>query len=144
MALVVTPASAANSPICIFPLTFPYRAGLTVTDVDRGTTDIELLYSPGCPHLELARDRLARAIQLTGAGGLRVRVRPVPDGSEHWPSGWGGSPTILLDGVDLFAVGPSPLGAACRLYPTPDGAQGAPSVESLVEALSSRTQETHP
>jgi len=103
-------------------------------------TDVELLYSPGCPHLDLARSRLGQAVELVGAADVRIHLRRVPDASGRWVSGWGGSPTILVGGVDLFEIGTSPVGAACRLYSTAVGAEGAPSVESLVEALS-RTQE---
>ena len=101
-------------------------------------TDVELLYSPGCPHLELARFRLAQALEIIGAEGVRVRPREVPVESESQVPGWGGSPTILVVGVDLFDQGEVPVGAACRLYMSSAGAEGAPSLEHLVAALSSR------
>ena len=46
-----------------------------------------------------------------------------------------GSPTILIDGVDPFANGTEPLGLTCRLFPTPDGLAGAPTIEQIEAAL---------
>jgi hypothetical protein len=42
-----------------------------------------------------------------------------------------GSPTILVDGVDPFALGDEPFGLACRVYQTPDGLAGVPTAEQL-------------
>lgn len=49
--------------------------------------------------------------------------------------GFIGSPTILVDGVDPFANAQAVPSLSCRLYPTDLGLQGAPTVESIVEAL---------
>ncbi len=46
-----------------------------------------------------------------------------------------GSPTILVDDVDLFAQPDDPTGVACRIYQTPDGAQGPPTVDQLRAVL---------
>ena len=53
--------------------------------------------------------------------------------------GMAGSPTILLDGRDLFGSAPSEPSISCRLYRTETGVEGAPSVNSLIDALTSRT-----
>ena len=47
-----------------------------------------------------------------------------------------GSPTILVDGRDPFASGNEPSALACRVFTTPDGRAGCPTVEQLVEVLS--------
>ena len=49
--------------------------------------------------------------------------------------GFVGSPTFLVDGVDPFAVAGAPTGVACRVYPTPNGLSGAPTVAALRDAL---------
>jgi hypothetical protein len=45
--------------------------------------------------------------------------------------GFHGSPSILVDGVDVFAGAGAGVGLSCRLYQTPDGPAGAPSVDQL-------------
>ena len=47
-----------------------------------------------------------------------------------------GSPTIRVDGEDLFPV-PERAGYAlgCRMYATPEGLRGSPTTEMLREAL---------
>lgn len=46
-----------------------------------------------------------------------------------------GSPTVLLDGVDLFAEGHEPVGLACRLYASPDGPAGSRTLDPLRRAI---------
>jgi hypothetical protein len=45
------------------------------------------------------------------------------------------SPTVLVNGLDLFLDRESPVGLSCRVYRTPDGLAGSPTVEQLVEVL---------
>ena len=45
------------------------------------------------------------------------------------------SPTVLINGRELFLDHVSPVGLSCRVYRTPDGLAGSPTVEQLVEAL---------
>lgn len=98
--------------------------------------DITLLYFDGCPNWTLARDRLAAAIRRAGLDEQSLRYRSVasPEGAEavDFP----GSPTILIDGRDPFGVDSAPIGYACRVYRTPAGPEGAPSVEQLLAVLS--------
>ncbi len=49
--------------------------------------------------------------------------------------GFIGSPTVLIDGSDPFAAPGSPVGLACRLYVTPEGLAGSPTVDQLAEVL---------
>ena len=46
-----------------------------------------------------------------------------------------GSPTILIDGVDPFAEGDEPIGLSCRIYRTPDGYAGSPTLEQIAALL---------
>jgi hypothetical protein len=52
--------------------------------------------------------------------------------------GFRGSPTILVDGEDLFADHPAPGGLSCRVYRTADGLAGTPGTAELVRALRAR------
>ena len=50
---------------------------------------------------------------------------------------FGGSPTILVDGVDLFPTTPV-RSLACRVYATESGYAGSPTVAQIDEALRGR------
>ncbi len=50
--------------------------------------------------------------------------------------GFPGSPTIRVDGRDLFPTGEQVEGAlGCRIYATPEGLAGAPTVGMIRQAL---------
>ena len=101
--------------------------------VHDGAVEIVVLHVADCPHVNLLRDRLRAALDATGAAASVVE-RLVTEGGTA--AGFGGSPAVLLDGRDPFTSS-GDCGPACRLYPTPEGLQGAPTVEQLVEALRS-------
>ena len=46
-----------------------------------------------------------------------------------------GSPTVLLVGSDPFIDESAPVGWSCRLFSTPEGLRGSPTVEQSLEAL---------
>jgi hypothetical protein len=45
--------------------------------------------------------------------------------------GFEGSPTFLFDGTDPFVPSNARPSLTCRLYATPDGLEGSPSVDAL-------------
>jgi hypothetical protein len=94
---------------------------------------VQLLYFSGCPHVEGAREVLHRLL-----GDLAVEE--IDTGAPHAPEhlrGWG-SPTILVDGVDV--AGGEPDGSCCRLYP--DGStRGVPSDDAIRAALARARKE---
>lgn len=99
--------------------------------------EVTLLYFDGCPTWRVTEERLAQALALVGSPQTPVTCRQVttPEAAERW--GFRGSPTVLIDGRDAFAAPDAPVGLACRLYATPHGPAGAPTVEQLVAALAS-------
>ena len=50
---------------------------------------------------------------------------------------WGlhGSPSVLVDGQDPFAEPGAAVGLACRLYRTPEGLRGAPTLDQPAAVL---------
>ncbi len=93
--------------------------------------NVTLLYFDGCPNWQAADERLQI---LADEFGVTIGHRRVtPDEVER--IGFRGSPTILLDGHDPFAGGDEPFGLSCRIYQTPDGRKGVPTLEQLREAL---------
>lgn len=97
---------------------------------------VELLYFDGCPNWTVADERLSEAAQLVSRGDLTVHRRRVETEEDAIAVGFTGSPTILINDWDPFARGDEQVGLACRVYSTPDGLAGSPSVSQLVEALS--------
>jgi hypothetical protein len=91
----------------------------------------EVRFIEMCPHHALAVARLHEAARITGVGLAvhEVRASSVPE-AKRPPCG--GSPSIHIDGTDLFSGSAEP---ACRVYVTDSGLEGAPSVTQLVEAL---------
>lgn len=94
--------------------------------------DVTVLHFDGCPNWELVDQRLeALADEL----GFAVSHRKVTSPEEAERLGFRGSPTVLVDGRDVFAQGDEPVGLSCRIYQTPQGPAGAPTVEQLREVL---------
>lgn len=97
---------------------------------------VELLYFDGCPNWMVADERLAEAAQLVSRDDLTVHRCKVDTEQDAIAVKFTGSPTILIDGQDPFATGDEHVGLACRVYSTPHGLAGSPSVEQMVEVLS--------
>ncbi len=95
--------------------------------------DITLLYFDDCPNWKVADERL-RALAAE-RGDLRVTRHRVETPAEAERTRFHGSPSIVVDGVDLFAEPGDNVGLSCRLYETPTGYQGAPTLEQLRAAL---------
>ena len=93
---------------------------------------VELLFWPGCPHVEGARKQLRRALAEVS---LPIRWSEHDVTSEIAPvhtRGYG-SPTILVDGRDVTGAQPS-QGRSCRIYADSE-VNGAPSLHDIVSAL---------
>lgn len=94
---------------------------------------VTLLYSHGCPSQVIIEERLTR---LRDELGFTLVRREVATHEQAEAEGFRGSPTVLIDGHDPFADGDEPFGLSCRLYDTPTGRAGAPTVTQLREVLS--------
>nr|WSY58130.1 hypothetical protein OG999_27890 [Streptomyces sp. NBC_00886] len=94
---------------------------------------ITILTVPDCPHAALARERIEQALHGRAAMVEFVEVADETQAARH---GMTGSPTVLIDGSDPFAVPGAVPSLSCRLYRAPDGrTEGAPSVADLRRAL---------
>lgn len=96
--------------------------------------EITLQYFEGCPNWKVADERL-RLIAAERPGTTVTRHR-VDTMDEAQRVGFHGSPSILIDGVDVFAEPDAGVGLACRVYATPDGPAGAPTLDQLRAAVS--------
>ncbi len=96
------------------------------------STSVTLLHFEDCPSWQLvARDLEALSEELD----LDVERRLVdtPEAAERWR--FRGSPTILVEGSDVFASGEEPFGLSCRVFQTPEGPSGAPTRQQLRDAI---------
>lgn len=95
--------------------------------------EITLQYFDGCPNWEVIDRRLAEA--LDGRSDVRVAHQRVETADDAARLEFHGSPTVLVDGVDPFADEHTPVGLACRVFRTPAGLAGSPTVDQLRAAI---------
>jgi hypothetical protein len=106
--------------------------------VDDESMEVSVVYFAGCPSWRAAGHRLRAALEERGRPDLPVAYLPVTNDAEAVAAGFRGSPTLLVDGEDLFPGGPVPDGLTCRLYPTATGLAGVPDQADLAAALRER------
>ena len=95
--------------------------------------NVTLLYFDDCPNWQVADDRLATAAWDLPDVIVTRHLVDTPEEAER--VGFRGSPSILVDGVDVFADADAPVGLSCRVFQTPDGPAGSPTVEQLRAAI---------
>jgi glyoxylase-like metal-dependent hydrolase (beta-lactamase superfamily II) len=95
--------------------------------------EITLVYDADCPNVDAARAALGEAIARArldlGWIERERRASDVPQRTSRF-----GSPTILVNGEDV-AGEPGADAACCRIYQTPHGLRGVPSVETITAAI---------
>lgn len=96
---------------------------------------VALLYSDDCPNWDVADERLREAMATVGQTAERVEYRRVSTPEEAEEAEFRGSPTFLINGRDPFLDHDRPVGLSCRVYRTPHGLGGVPTVEQLVAVL---------
>lgn len=99
---------------------------------------IDVLTVTGCPLRALAMARVREALDRSGLDAAIVE-RVIDDPAIAAAVGMAGSPTILVDGRDLFDSAAAQPSISCRLYRSDTGDEGAPTVRALIDALTSRT-----
>lgn len=96
---------------------------------------IELLHIEDCPNTTKALEQVEAALAALGHEGVPVHTRHIRSPADTVGTGFAGSPTITADGVDIFPDGAPSSDLACRIYPTPDGHAGVPTVDQVMKAL---------
>ena len=87
---------------------------------------VELIYFVGCPHIEAARKQLRAALE---EAALPAEWIESDDARGY------GSPSILINGVDVLGAEPG-AGSSCRVYRGTE-VPGAPPLAAIVDALRS-------
>lgn len=100
------------------------------------TVRVTLLYFDGCPNWEQT-DAHLRLLAKEFPDLVITRVL-VESPEEADRLGFRGSPSVLIDGADPFSDPDAPVGLSCRVYSTPEGLAGSPTLEQLRRALSVR------
>ncbi|MDR7509918.1 MAG: redoxin domain-containing protein [Armatimonadota bacterium] len=98
---------------------------------------IEFLYWEDCPSHEPALKRLRQVVEALGVR-ASVRVIRVDTDEQARALRFAGSPTIRVNGVDLFPAPGEAYRLTCRVFLTPDGrVTPIPTVAMLEDALRS-------
>lgn len=103
----------------------------TLNDPDAyvGYVKVTLLYSDDCPNWTVADQHLR---ELAAEHPELLIERQVVNAVEHaTATQFRGSPSFLVDGVDPFAGSDAPAGLSCRIYQTPNGPAGSPTLDQL-------------
>jgi hypothetical protein len=101
------------------------------------TTKVEILYFDGCPSYEEAEEAVRRILAEEGPE-AEVELVAVNTDEEAERLRFPGSPTIRVDGHDLFPSGTRERGhwrLGCRVYATPEGLKGSPTERMIRDAL---------
>jgi len=95
--------------------------------------DVTLLYFEDCPNWLVAKEHLDALLSEHPEMSITRHIVDTPEEAER--TQFRGSPSILIDGVDAFASADDPVGLSCRMYQTPDGPAGSPTIEQLRHVL---------
>jgi hypothetical protein len=115
--------------------------------VDRGLS-VELLWWEGCPSTDRALVELRAALDELHLPD-EVALREISTDEEAEVARFTGSPTILIDGVELMEAlgrggGDEPAGLNCRVYLRRDGrVSPTPDPADLREALKGAMSDEH-
>jgi len=97
---------------------------------------IDLLYIDDCPSWQGGLENLKSALKAEGLEAA-IRLVRVPDDAEAARLKFLGSPSFCVDGVDFWPIPRERYNLNCRIYSTPQGLKGIPTVDMLREKLRS-------
>jgi hypothetical protein len=95
--------------------------------------NVTLLYFDDCPNWLVADEHLRELASEFPEMVIERRIVDTVEDAESFL--FRGSPSIIVDGVDLFAEPDDPVGLSCRMYQTPDGPAGSPTLQQLRSVL---------
>src|SRR5215203_1070452 len=104
----------------------------------RNAMQMEILYFDGCPTYLKAEKTLREVLEEEGLE-AEVSLVAVNTDEEAQELLFPGSPTIRVDGEDLFPVPDrAEYALGCRMYATAEGLQGSPTAKMMRAALAER------
>jgi hypothetical protein len=95
---------------------------------------IELLYFDDCPSWQSGLENLKRAIAAENFP-YQIRLIEITDPQQAQAEHFLGSPSFRLNGTDLWPEQRSQYNLSCRIYATPQGLLGSPTIAMLRDRL---------
>lgn len=95
---------------------------------------IELLYFDGCPSWQGGLENMKAALLMDGLN-VPVELIRIVDDDDAARKKFLGSPSFRVNGVDLWEEERDTYSLSCRIYATPEGMKGGPTVEMLRDAI---------
>ena len=99
-----------------------------------------MLHIDDCSNWQEAGSRTRQALDALGLIDIPVEFVPIGTEMDAARTGFAGSPTITVDGEDLFPSGGRTTDLACRVYLTDHGLAGMPTLAQLGRALRERAE----
>jgi hypothetical protein len=97
---------------------------------------VEILYWEGCPSYPATLADVRAALGELGLDPSLAQLREVATDDAAAAERFVGSPTVRVDGRDLFPPGDDPVGLTCRIYRRRDGrVSPTPDPDDLRDAL---------
>lgn len=97
--------------------------------------DVELLVVPDCPNESATRIMLRAILDEVGLASVTIRTTVIGSQDDAEQRGFIGSPTVLIEGSDPFALSERAPALACRMYFNPQGPTGVPDPAELRRIL---------
>jgi len=86
---------------------------------------VEFQYFSGCPHAKDTLQYLRGVMAEMGIGENKLKIIDVPDAESAQKMKFQGSPSILVDGVDIYTgAEPEGFSYSCRVYEFDGGRTG--------------------
>jgi hypothetical protein len=95
---------------------------------------VELLYFDGCPSWQSGLQNLHSALQANGLD-VSVKLVQVLDNDDAARKKFLGSPSFRINGTDLWGEEREVYSMSCRVYATPEGIKGSPTISMLQDAI---------
>jgi len=96
--------------------------------------EINLLFFDGCPSWQQGLKNLHTALAIEGIQ-AEIRLVKVENETSAERIHFLGSPSYQINGIDLWPENRQSYGLSCRVYATPFGIKGVPTVDMLREKL---------
>jgi len=95
---------------------------------------IDLLYFDGCPSWQQGLENLKKALAEEGIQAT-INLIKLEDNAQAERFKFLGSPSFRINGKDLWHEERLDYALSCRVYMTPEGMRGAPTVDMLRQKL---------
>jgi hypothetical protein len=95
---------------------------------------VELLYFDGCPSWEPSLVSLKTAIEAEQIS-AELKLVKIDNSDQAQREHFLGSPSFRVNGTDLWPEERSRYSLNCRVYKTPTGMRGTPTIEMLREEI---------